>query len=509
MQARFLKQQAQRCLLEYRTQAATLSTPDVASLANQAVSLFFTFYQSTASPLRETIELLCEINAARNPDHAALGLAALFPNLIEKLNDAFLPSYSQLYDRVFAQVISFFRQLPEARQIDAALHRFGLPNEAALLRRKRTLDRHKNHLLASRPLKKILFLSRVTIGADVAVTSVMMAHLRTRFPAAELVLLGSSKLHQLYGGEAGIRVCPIDYGRGSNLLSRLETWLQVLDAIQAEAAGLAPEEFCVIDPDSRLTQLGLLPVLSRPAAEKSYYLFASRSFTHPQAKKLGQLASHWMNELGGTSEVSFPFVALPADQATLGQQVLQALQAADHRPIICLSFGVGGNAVKRVSEQFEAELVAALAQKARLIIDCGATREEDQQVQQLLTVLSAQQKTVLSINDPDIVSRIPVVRPDILTWCGSLGTFASLIAGSNLYIGYDSAGQHIAAALSVPTLTIFVNSGSHHFPDRWQPHGAGRIKTIHLPPSHSAENPALPRDLLAQVLKAQEELLLT
>jgi ADP-heptose:LPS heptosyltransferase len=508
MQVRFIKQQAQRYLSEYRTRAATLSSSDVSALANQAVSLFFAYYQTSHAPLREAIELLCEINAAPNPDHTAIGLTALFPNLIEKLNDAFLPSYCQLYDRVFAQVISFFRQLPEGKSIDTALTRFGLPTEAALLRRKRILRRRQNQLLESRPLKKILFLSRVTIGADVAVTSVMMAHLKSRFPPAELVLLGSPKLQQLYGGDARIRVRPVDYGRGSNLLSRLESWQHVLNAVQEELSGLAAEEYCVIDPDSRLTQLGLLPVLSQPGDEKSYYLFEGRGFTHSDAKQLGQLASHWVNLLCGTSETSFPFVALPADQSAFGQQVCQALKAADNRPVICLSFGVGGNAVKRVSELFEAELVVALAQKARLIIDCGATSEENEQIERLTAMLAARQKTILSLNDSDILPRIPIIRPDILTWQGSLGIFAALIAGSNLYIGYDSAGQHIAAALSVPTLTIFVNSGSNHFPDRWQPHGTGTIKTLRLAPSHPHTEPTLPSDFLAQVLKAQEQLLL-
>jgi ADP-heptose:LPS heptosyltransferase len=505
MQARIIKELAQDCLSEYRTHAATISTPRVASLVNQAVSLFFDYYQNTASPLREAIDLLCEINTARNQEHASLALTALFPHLIEKLNDAFLPSYCHLYDRVFAQVISFFRQRHEGKSLDSSLNSFGLPTEAALLRRKRNLKLQSNQILG-RPLKKALFLSRVTIGADVAVTSVMLSHLKTQFPTAELVLLGAPKLQQLYGGDPQIRVRPIDYGRGTSLLSRLETWLQVTDIVQEEISDLALEEYCVIDPDSRLTQLGLLPVLYNQEDTKNYYFFESRSFTHPQAKKLGELAFYWLNQVCDTGEMTYPFVALPDEQSLFGQRILRYLHDADRRPIICLSFGFGGNAIKRVSHQFEAALVVALSQKARLIIDCGASSEEAVQGQQLLSALSAQRKTILSLNDPDFLSRIHTLRPDILTWRGSLGVFASLIAASNLFIGYDSAGQHIAAALSVPTITIFVNSGSNHFPDRWQPHGPGFIKTIRLN-SAPTEGESF-HDLLGQVLKAKEQLLL-
>ncbi len=505
MQARLIKQEAERCLAEYQNHSASLSDHDVSTLSNRTVSLFFDFYQATGTPLRAAIELLCEINASRLSSHAALGLEALFPKLIEKLNDAFLPAYCHLYDRVFAQIISFFRRLPEGQHIDDALNRFRLHNEADLLRRKRNLAHRKNLLLASRPLKKILFLSRVTIGADVAVTSVLMAHLKQQFPTSELVLIGSQKLSQLYGGDPRIRVRQLDYGRSGNLLSRLETWLRVLQLVELELSDLNSEEYCIIDSDSRLTQLGLLPVLPKPEDEQCYFFFASRSYTHPENHKLGQLAAYWINHICGENKLSLPFVSLSPEQSVTEKQVFSYLKDTGHRPIICLSFGVGGNATKRISLQFEIDLVSALSHRARLIIDCGATPEEHEQVNTILSVLAQNGKTICPIDESENLSHC--ISPDILTWQGSLGTFAALIAVSNLYIGYDSAGQHLAAALNVPTLTIFVNSGSDYFPDRWQPHGPGRIKTIHLNPAQIGAGQPLPADFLSQVLNAQKQLL--
>jgi ADP-heptose:LPS heptosyltransferase len=55
-----------------------------------------------------------------------------------------------------------------------------------------------------------------------------------------------------------------------------------------------------------------------------------------------------------------------------------------------------------------------------------------------------------------------------------------LIAASDRYIGYDSAGQHIAAAIRVPTLTIFVNSNSATFAERWRPYGPGIIEVFNV-----------------------------
>ena len=44
-------------------------------------------------------------------------------------------------------------------------------------------------------------------------------------------------------------------------------------------------------------------------------------------------------------------------------------------------------------------------------------------------------------------------------WEGSFAGFAAIIAASRLYVGYDSAGQHVAAACGVPS--------SHSDPQLW------------------------------------------
>ena len=57
----------------------------------------------------------------------------------------------------------------------------------------RSLSRHRD-------IKKILVLSRVTIGADIAVTSVIIQRLSERYPKAEMVLIGGGKLDEIFGG---------------------------------------------------------------------------------------------------------------------------------------------------------------------------------------------------------------------------------------------------------------------------------------------------------------------
>ena len=52
------------------------------------------------------------------------------------------------------------------------------------------------------------------------------------------------------------------------------------------------------------------------------------------------------------------------------------------------------------------------------------------------------------------------------------------IARSPLYIGYDSAGQHAAAALGIPAITVFAGHPNERFLRRWHPHGTGPRTTL-------------------------------
>jgi ADP-heptose:LPS heptosyltransferase len=90
----------------------------------------------------------------------------------------------------------------------------------------------------------------------------------------------------------------------------------------------------------------------------------------------------------------------------------------------------------------------------------------------------------------------------LLTWQGGIGRFAALIAESTAYIGYDSAGQHIAAALGVPTIDIFTGFTSPHMPERWSPHGPGSVHVLILGTAEtysSARLGAIVDDVLAHV----------
>src|SRR5262245_3974270 len=419
--------QAADLLADFRARRhkGSLEAEQVERDARRAADLIISAHQERGGYLRDAVTLLCEITADENREVARAGVRILFPALIERLNDSFDPAACELYDRVFAQVIDFYRRLPEAREFDEALRGFGLMGESDLLARKfricnpqsstRGIGRNPRSVIS-----KILLLSRVTIGADVAVTSVIIAKLRERAPEAEFTLLGSAKLRDLFGGDSRVRIREIKYERGGGVLSRLTSWIDVVEAVNDEVRGLNPGEYLLIDPDSRLTQLGLLPLVKD---ESLYFFFESRGYRHENATRLGQLASCWANEVFGLTGETFPYVALTPEHQNFGRSVAEKLRRAGASRITTISLGVGGNQGKLVSDQFECDLVRRRIAASTIILDKGATAEERDQINRVVAKLRAAGHIVVEINERnrgDVISREKIVA-DAVTWDGGVG----------------------------------------------------------------------------------------
>jgi ADP-heptose:LPS heptosyltransferase len=141
---------------------------------------------------------------------------------------------------------------------------------------------------------------------------------------------------------------------------------------------------------------------------------------------------------------------------------------------------VGGNPGKRLSDEFESELIDRLIAGSTLILDKGATADERGQIDRIVATLRSKGRSVVEIDERNRAEVISMkeIEADTVTWDGGIGAFAGLIAASDRYVGYDSAFQHIAAALRVPTLTIFVSSNPETFAERWRPHGPGVIEVL-------------------------------
>jgi len=332
------------------------------------------------------------------------GGPALFGILVEGLADRFEPRLCDMYARLFSQAVA-----QAAENVDPA----SLVARYERARRPRPISGEPN---------RVFVLSRVTLGADVAVTSVLLAAAKQRFPHAEIVFVGPRKNYELFATDPRLRHADIAYRRGG-VRQRLAVWgpLQAL---------LAAPDAVVIDPDSRLTQLGLLPV----CPEAGYHLFESRGYGRETERALPELAAAWAEETFGVPNAK-PYVALERSVTGGG---------------VAVSLGIGENPAKRIPDPFEERLLALLsAGGAALAIDTGAGGEEAARVERA-------------------VGRSGVKAA---LWEGSFAGFAAIIAASRLYVGYDSAGQHVAAACGVPLISIFAGFPAPRMFHRWRPTG--------------------------------------
>jgi len=340
----------------------------------------------------------------------------LFRIVVEGLADRFEPELCDRYARLFSEVIA--EVLPEYR--------------AAALQERYWRVRVP-HVCTSEP-ERVYVLSRVTLGADIAVTSVLLAAAKQRFPRAEIVFVGSAKNAELWAGDERVRYLSAPYPRTGSLGDRLEVGL-ILRGMIGEPGSV------VLDPDSRLTQLGLLPVCE----EGRYFFFESRGYGGQGAEALPEIAGRWCEAVLGVGEVA-TYLALPGQLTGHGP----ALQSPALQTTV--SFGVGENLAKRVGGAFEAGLLREM--RGRILVDCGAGGEEARRVEQAILGTQAE------------------------TWSGSFAGFVSQIARSSLYVGYDSAGQHAAAALGIPLVTVFAGHVSQRMFERWKPTGRGPIEVV-------------------------------
>lgn len=354
---------------------------------------------------------------------------ALFGILAEGLGDRFEPALCDDYARLFAQAIAHTRE--------------GYP-PAALVSR---YERVREVRLAGGEPRRVFVLSRVTLGADIAVTSVVLDAAKRRFPDADVILVGPKKNYELFAADSRILHAAVEYRRGG-LRERLAVWDELQEILGDPFA-------LVLDPDSRLTQLGLLPVTSW----ERYHLFESRGYGGDSTRSLPELVADWCEKTLGIAGAK-PYVALRS-VAPRGRQ-------------IAVSLGVGENAAKRLPDPFEEGLLRMLAATGRPIcVDKGAGGEEAERVERAVERSGAH----------------------VQYWEGSFAGFASIVAGASLFVGYDSAGQHLASACGVPLISIFAGFPAPRMFDRWRP--AGHVIRVDRP--DVAETLARVQEALRQI----------
>lgn len=424
------------------------------------------------------LDLLCEMATFHSkPELDSIASAALFSLVVEKLCDDFEELPVELYSRVICQVISFCRTLPTGRHLDQALTDFGLISSDHLYQRAISTHTQQYRYDPNQAPARILLLSRVTIGADVAILSVMIQRLRRLFPKAEIVVVGNGKLRGLFDGAAQVRLRELNYARRGGLFERFASWHATLGILREEMPPGGEKEILVIDPDSRISQLGVLPLLHTD----NYLFFNTRNHAQLAAGRcMAELANDWMDAVFGVSDFCYPTVWMAPALMEAAQKRMDLLRASGARQIVTVNLGVGQNPRKRVSLEFEKRLLRAIAAvpETVVILDRGFGADETERTWQLMADI--RHCGLAGLEAHFSATNFPALPHGIIAVECSIAEMAALIAHSDEYIGYDSACQHLAAAVKTPTLTVFAGSNNMNFVHRWSASGDTECKIVHV-----------------------------
>jgi ADP-heptose:LPS heptosyltransferase len=242
----------------------------------------------------------------------------------------------------------------------------------------------------------------------------------------------------------------------------------------------------IFDPDTRLTQLGLVPLLGGGNANlhSNYLFFPSREFGGSGSQSLGELTSLWLDHLFDQNVRTYSFVSLRPADTEAARNLTSRFSRDNSQPIVTMNFGVGENSAKCLGDEFEQALVISMIQHGAIVIlDKSASSEEIARADRIVSAAARIERDgtsmkVVELDEQRLESLPKNIDVDLVTWNGRIGLLAALIAQSDLYIGYDSAGQHIAAALGVPCIDVFAGFNSERFVHRWSPTGTAETRVV-------------------------------
>jgi len=455
---------------------------DLKRLSRQIAHSFLDYYLKDCHYETDYIDLLCEMATFSNDPELNFPGSQAFFSIIESLCDDFEELQTLTYNKVMSQTITYCRKLPSGKSIEDALNFFGLYSSQDLLDRINKIRTNTIYLPCRKKISKIIILSRVTIGADVAITSVIIQRVTNIFPDAEIVLIGSSKLEEIYGSNPNIKIVKISYSKNKDLLSRLLVWLKVLEIIKSETVLYPVENTILIDPDSRLSQLGILPLFPL----QNYYFFDSRSDSSLASNKsMSEMTNSWIDKIAGNKSFCYPALWIRKLFQKRAEKFCRNLKTAGAKKIICVNFGVGNNHRKKISRNFEEKLLLTLLkeQQTVIILDKGFGEKEVADTNLIVNSIKKQGYKVKNFDfklKQDNETSYPIVNHGIIGIQCKIGEIAALISNCDEFVGYDSACQHISAALQTQCITIFAGSNNMRFIRRWSSFGKGKSSIIHV-----------------------------
>ncbi|MEA2083876.1 MAG: hypothetical protein U9O82_06470 [Thermodesulfobacteriota bacterium] len=452
-------------------------SPD--SLAGDMASSFMQQASGGGKVSLEYIDLLCEIAASNEPRLSQPAISALYGTIIEGLSDDFSSSGINTCNLVLTRVLSFVRTRPQGKEANHLLNSMGFSSTEELLSRYDKLRRAKPiPEIVKKKIRKIIILSRATIGADVAITSIIVHRAHSSFPDAELVLIAQQKIKDIFQGIPRVRFVELPYERHGTFFDRTTgCWPRLYQIVQEEHQGVEPDGILIFDPDTRFSQLGLLPL-----AEVKNTCYLNSRVTPPDGTNpsLSELTNQWLNRLLGENYFFPPKISLPAIHLKNAGAALQHVRKAGCDFIIAINLGIGKNIKKRIPNPFEEELLPALLKEKNTLIflDSGYSSEGLEKMRALLAAVKTHSIPTDFITENELSGFKADFSHGVVGFKGSVGAIGAIISESDGFFGYDSMCQHLAAATQTPSVIVFAGAPTPRFLARWRPENSDSVTII-------------------------------
>lgn len=145
----------------------------------------------------------------------------------------------------------------------------------------------------------------------------------------------------------------VSFTKASPLANQLGAWKRARAKVEESILGFQPDRRMVVDPDSWITQHGVLPIAEEPYCE----FFESRSCGEDSSANLVELAGDWAGLWTFFGGLDFdPFVLSTYGTATGSCILTSALPGK----LASVSFSVDGRSHARVGAQFEDKVLELL-----------------------------------------------------------------------------------------------------------------------------------------------------
>lgn len=447
--------------------------------SSQSVELALSFIGTVCTdPDMSYIDSLCKL--ALDERFEIEASQALYGIIVESLCDDFTSDGVRLCNEVLLRIINFVRHAPQGKTINARLLAHGYPDSESLAARyERILQNYPLSSQKLQAIRKVVVLSRISVGADIAITSILVHRLVALLPTVEIVLVGPAHVPGCFSSIDQVRWLPFSYRRHGTLLSRLLVWESLEKLLQGEVQNLDHGEVIMLDPDSRLSQLGLLPLL----AETDTFFFSSRISSAIEGNPtLSDLTNRWLDRLFGGYRYVPPTVSFPDRQFDEINNFLYRLRASGCRTIIVISYGVGVDERKRLGDSFELQLCSNLLARldnSIVFLDSGSSQEENERARNQLEKYRGMGLMTDNVEEGTVASKKICFTHGIIGFHGNISGIGSLIAGADVFFGYDSCCQHLAGAVQIPSVIAFAGAPNQRFLTRWRPYDAtGRTMII-------------------------------